>query len=786
MKKVLFFISFFPLFIWGQNGRQTINFNSNWKFCNQEDLSAKTESPWLENFDFNDWTNVTLPRTAKVEPLTIVNPWEGISWYAKEFTADSAWKNKKISIQFDAIMQKADVWLNGKHIYTNYGGYLPFCIDISDAINYEKANRIIVKTDNTSNPEIPPGKSIQTLDFCYYSGIYRNVSLIVTELLHITNSIKENLTASGGIKIWYPVVTKDSAQIAIATHIRNDYKIPEKFNISYKLINSKGEPVIQETLQNQRIIAKNQLGITDTLRIKNPRLWHPNHPDLYKLVVEISQQGKIIDRVENRIGIRKFEIKNDQFWVNNEPLLLIGTNRHQEYPYIGNALSDNAQYRDVYKIKQAGFNIVRLSHYPQSPAFMKACDELGILAIDAIPGWQFVGDSLFKERSYQNARELIRRDRNHACVAIWELSLNESPMPDSFMKQMNNIAKEEFPETKLITCGWIDKYYDVFIPARQHAKPPFYWKKYSGKIPLFTGEYGDWEYYAQDAGLNQAGYAGLTPNERTSRQLRRDGEKRLLQQAINFQEAHNDNLRNPHLGDANWLMFDYNRGYSPDIESSGIMDMLRLPKFSYYMYRSQSTLPTLKIASYWNKNSDFQDIKVFSNCDEVALYLNGKLIGQQKAERNSISDKLPHAPFIFHPDRYEPGTLKAVGYRNNKKVATDKISTAGKAAQLKISYDLSSKPLEADGADAIFVYVTICDKKGHPVFDAANNVSLTVSTGAEIISPKAVAAEAGIATFLLKAGNFPAKIRITAKSEGLSPAKSKIKSNINSLSGVSL
>jgi beta-galactosidase len=331
--------------------------------------------------------------------------------------------------------------------------------------------------------------------------------------------------------------------------------------------------------------------------------------------------------------------------------------------------------------------------------------------------WQFVGNDKFMEHSYRDARELIRRDRNHASVVMWELSLNESGMPDHFMKRMNEIAREESPESKLITCGWIDRFYDVYIPARQHAKFPDYWKKYTGKMPLFTGEYGDWEYFAQDAGLNQAGYAGLKSDERTSRQLRGDGEKRLLQQATNFQEAHNDNLRQPHLGDANWLMFDYNRGYSPDIESSGVMDIFRLPKWSYYFYRSQQ-LPTTKIASYWNEKTDASRLTVYSDGDEVALYLNNKMIELKKVERTPVSDQLPHPPFVFDLKTFRPGTLRAVGLKGGIIQSVDQVTTAGKAHQLKLSIDFSGKQLKADGADVVFVYATVCDVNGNAVMDA--------------------------------------------------------------------
>jgi beta-galactosidase len=775
-RNLLLSILFFILISSGypQISRQTISFNTNWQFCNEEDFKASLNiNPGDKDFSYSDWQTVNLPHTAKVEPLVIKEPWVGISWYKKDFTPRPEWKNKKVFIQFEAAMQQTEVWLNGKHLLTHFGGYLPFTVDISKEIIFGKSNRLLVKTDNHDNPDVPPGKPIKDLDFCYYSGIYRNVSLIITNPLHITDAVLENKTASGGIRVWYPDVSSYSAKVAVLTHIKNEAGKAKDFYLISKIIDKSGKTVVTATSVKNRIAADSEKSILQTFQIANPSLWHPDHPDLYTLKVSIKENNVIVDEIKTKIGIRKFELKSERLFINGEPLLLVGTNRHQEYPYIGNAMSDNAQYRDAIKIKEAGFNMVRLSHYPQSPAFMSACDELGILTIASIPGWQFVGKDTFMQRSYQNARDLIRRDRNHACIAFWELSLNESSMPDAFMKQMAAIAKEESPESKLITCGWINNYYDVFIPARQHARFPNYWKKYNSATPLFTGEYGDWEYFAQDAGLNQAGYAGLKNDERTSRQLRGDGEKRLLQQTLNFQEAHNDNLRNPHLGDANWLMFDYNRGYSPDIESSGIMDIFRLPKFAYYFYRSQSK-PTLKIASYWNEKSDFSHIKVFSDCEEVALYLNNRLVEKKMSGSDKTSDILFCPPFVFNVKGFEPGSLKAVGYIKNEAVIEDMVTTEGQATCIKLTYDTSSRPLKADGADVVFVYATICDAKGNQVFESNALVQFTIKGNGKLIGQNPINAEAGISSILLQASAIPGNITVEAKSEVLIPAKISI------------
>ncbi len=327
-----------------------------------------------------------------------------------------------------------------------------------------------------------------------------------------------------------------------------------------------------------------------------------------------------------------------------------GTNRHQEHPYIGYALPDAAQYRDARRIKEAGFDFVRLSHYPHSPAFMDACDELGLVVMDCIPGWQYFNpDPAFVELQYRNCRELIRRDRNHPCVILWEVSLNESAMPPEFVARAHAIAHEEYPGDQCFTAGWTAGY-DVFLQARQHGGC-----RDGRHRPCAVSEYGDWEYYAMNAGLDQTAWTDLTPAESNSRQLRWQGERALLQQATNFQEAHNDNLGTIAFADGLWVMYDYNRGYAPDVESSGCMDLFRLPKFSYHFFRSQrppAAGPVVFIASHWMPGSA-EEVRVFSNCEEVALSLDGRLLERRRPDRDRIATRLAHPPFTFR-DRWLP------------------------------------------------------------------------------------------------------------------------------------
>jgi len=750
-------------------------FNNDWKFvkgAQVDDMELLFSSD-----DNTKWENVSIPHTAQIEPLVLKErQWQGTSFYKKSFMVPSSLNGKHVAVKFEGAMQVADVYLNGKHLMTHEGGYLPFYIDLSDELKFGDENILLVKLNNEDNRLVPPGKSIDDLDFNWFSGIYRNVWLVVKDQVHISDPIDADRVAGGGLFITYSDVSGEKATVNLEADVENGSQETVEISLNTKLLDADGNVVASSSAPSQMLNAGTHLEMKTSFDLENPQLWSPDFPNLYQLEVEVLNNGKVVDKVTETIGIRTFKWTAGQFYLNGEPLFLRGTNRHQEYPYIGYALSDNANYRDAYKIKQAGFNFVRLSHYPHSKSFMQACDELGLLTMDAIPGWQFFGDEEFQQNAIRDVRNMVRRDRNHPSVVAWEASLNESGMSLEFMQRAHNAVHEEYPHQDVYTCGWVDEVYDIYIPARQHGKPPHYWNQYDNEKPIFIAEYGDWEYYAQNAGFNQTAFEDLTSEERNSRQLRGFGQKRLAQQALNYQEAHNSNLQGAACGDANWLMYDYNRGYAPDIEASGIMDIFRLPKFAYYFYKSQADIkpevseefysPFIEIANFYNDPS-FTDVKVYSNCDEVELLVSGRSLGRQKPDTDRISSDLKHPPFTFHLDNFEPGELVAKGFVDGEEVTKVSRHTPGESARLNLWIDESGRLLESGLNDLVFLYASVTDARGTVVPEASHSVTFEVEGEATLIGSNPVNAEAGIATVLLKAGDQAGTVTVTASSKGL-------------------
>lgn len=745
------------------------NFNKDWKFLLLKDTLQYNQDFSAPELDDSGWEKVSLPHTAHIEPLVVNNQWQGVCWYRKHFFVPEKWRGKKLFVEFEAAMNYSEIKVNGQLLTTHHGGYLPIVADISDLVTPGEENTIAVRLDNRDNPITGP-KPLRILDFNMYGGLYRNAWLIVKEPIHITHPNHAGVVAGGGVFITFPKVDAALSVVRVKTHVVNESQQHRSVKVVQKVMYD-GKVIARAESSPETVIPGGDLSPVIDLKVDKPLLWSPDAPNLYFLETSLWVDGKLFDEEKTRFGIREFRLEKDGLYINGKRTFLRGVNRHQEYPFIGYALSDNAQYRDAVKIKEGGFNFIRLSHYPHSPSFMDACDELGLVVLDAILGWQYYDDNDdFRNYCYRSAEQLIRRDRNHPCVLAWEVSLNETQMPKFFQEELNRITHTEYPGAYTYSAGWMDGVYDIFLQARQHRilHPDVYRNRDTTKFYVVS-EYGDWEYYSSNAGLNQDKMDKSTRYETSSRQRRAYGEERLLRQCRNVQEAHNDNLNTPAFADGYWVMYDYNRGYHDDIEYSGLMDIFRYPKPAYYFYQSQadpSERVVLKLATYWNEKSPL-DVKVFGNCSEVALYLNGRFIARQTPDKDANSTNLQHPPFTFKMESFVPGELLAVGYLNGKEVARSVVKTPQKAQALRLTLDESGVSPQADCNDVLFLYVQAVDANGtiDPEFNGL--IQITPDEHFEVLNVGEIRAEAGVAGVLIRIKDKAGIARAEAKSEGL-------------------
>lgn len=744
----------------------TEQFNENWTY---QRLSAPDTLSGLAvrlGSGLDHGEPVALPHTANIEPMLVNDMWQGICYYQKRFELPA--DGKRRFLKFDAAMNEADIWLNGQHISHHLGGFLPFTIDITSYA--KKDNLLIVRLDNRDNPMTGP-KPLRQLDYCMYGGLYRNVWLMTRGEVYISEPLEVNKPGGGGIMVATETVSSASATVKVTANIMDKRSNKSPMEIEFAVINPEGKEVASEKIPMQAI-GKEMRDVTHKFSITSPQLWTPETPYIYTLRTKVLSNGKLQDEKYTRFGIRDLKIVNHKLYINGKERFLHGVNRHQEYPYVGYALSDAAQYRDAYKIKKAGFDYIRLSHYPQSEAFLNACDELGILVLDAISGWQYFNeDEAFKNFTLQASRDMIRRDRNHPCILAWEVSLNETTMPEGFMHQLHGLAKEETPH--MYTAGWMrNGGYDIYIESRQYR---MIYKDIDRNCPYIVSEYGDWEYLCLEAGKNQDGISLLPMGKRHSRYARSTDEPYHLQQVWDIQEGHNDNRGNTGaFADGYWVMCDYNSGFDDNLEHSGVMDLMRLPKLSYYYTQSQRPYISgnafapyrVKIAAL-PETTERDEVVVFSNCDEIELFVDGKSIGKQHPDQNAMTTNVDNPTTTFRFPRCKMEKMKAVGYVAGKPVMEDEWQAAGKAVKLMLRADVDDVAAQRGANDAIFVYASVTDASGVPVRNYKGKVRFAIEGDGQIIPTDEIELEGGIATILVRIGKDNKKIKVTGTTEGL-------------------
>lgn len=717
-------------------GRTVYSMNPAWRMY-------KGHLEGAEQPDFNDkeWNLVSLPDGIEYvlsEASGCVN-YQGEVWYRKHFTPEETWKGKQLFLHFEAIMGKAKVWINGTLVNEHYGGFLPVIANVTEYLNYEEDNVIAVWADNSNDPSYPPGKPQDMLDFTYSGGIYRDCWMIVHNNVFITDPNYENETAGGGLFISFGHISQSQAEIRLDAHVRNSSNTYFSGKIEYQLFDKDNRRVCQASKAFS--VSKGKARNTSlTIKVEKPELWEPDSPYLYQLHVLLKDKsGHVVDGYRRRIGIRSIEFKGkDGFWLNGKPYPypLIGANRHQDFAIIGNALSNSLHWRDAKKLRDAGLRVIRNAHYPQDPAFMDACDELGLFVIVNTPGWQFWNkEPIFAQRVYSDIRNMVRRDRNHPSVWMWEPILNETWYPEDFAKNVVDILHEEYPYPYCyVGCDVTAKGHEYFPIHFTHplngAGGAFNTSKMDPKISYFTREWGDnvddWNSHNSPSRVNRAW-----------------GEIPMLVQAQGYAKTdykytcYDVLYRNTrqHMGGCLWHSFDHQRGYHPDPFYGGIMDAFRQPKLSYYMFCAQRPVeknnrliaengPMVFIANAMTPFSP-KDVTVYSNCDEVRLtYCKN---GKQFIYKKEKTDEGMPSPIITFKDvwdvmydkqlarknKHEESYLLAEGIVDGEVVATHKVMPARRPSQIILWADNEGTETIADGSDLITVIAAIADENGN-------------------------------------------------------------------------
>jgi len=615
---------------------------------------------------------VNLPHTWNAFDVLDDEPgyYRGIGIYKRKLKLDASAKGKEIFLVFNGVAQEAEILINGKPAAKHIGSYTKFIVPISKLLNYQD-DLIEVKANNRFNEDIPP----LTADFTFFGGIYRNVSLLIAEPIHFSKA--DN--ASSGIYITTPNVSAAMASVHVRSLIDNSSSSAKKIQIKTSIINAEGK-VIASQISGVNVISGEQKTILQDFKsIKQPALWSPGNPYLYRVVSKIIdvKTKAVLDEVSNPLGFRwfKFDAENG-FFLNDKPLKIIGASRHQDYENLGNAVPDALQIKDIELLKQMGGNFLRVAHYPQDPMILEACDRLGILASVEIPVVNTITETdAFTNNCLNMQKEMIRQNFNHPSIVVWaymnEILLrpkftNDKPRQQIYYEyirelaqKLDDLTRKEDPSryTMLVNHGAWDVYNKVGL-----TKIPMIvgWNLYSGwysgvpadfakfldrhhkelpNTPFMVTEYG----------------ADADPRIRSFEPVRFD---KSVEYAVKFHQTYlNAMLERPFVaGGMAWNLADFNsetrEETMPHINNKGLLTIGRQPKDTYFLYQAYlADKPYLKIASAQWKNrvgiadsSDLvshQNIQVATNQTSAELFINGKSMGLKNAVDHICDWKVP-------------------------------------------------------------------------------------------------------------------------------------------------
>ncbi len=772
--------------------RDKILFDFNWRFHRGGAQNAQApdfnDSQWREVNLPHDWSIENLPHTKSPFDSNAVTQVSGgfmtggTGWYRKTFVVPESQKGKIVQLQFDGIYRNADIWLNGHHLENHPYGYTSFWLDITDVVNVGKANVLAVQVKNNGkNSRWYPG-----------SGIYRHVWLTYLPPIHV---------AHWGLAVTTYKVNEGTGVLNVSTRVKNENETDAQVKLVTYIIDREGEQVANAKSM-QKINAKETDVFSQKINIPDPHLWSVQSPYRYTVLTEIYKGNTLVDRSKTKFGVRtiSFDAKNG-FQLNGKILKLKGGCVHSDNGPLGAKSYDRAEIRKIALLKKAGYNAVRSSHNPPSPAFLNACDSIGMLVIDeAFDMWKkgktpYDYHLYFEDWWKRDLESMILRDRNHPSVIMWSIG-NEVPgMEDS---SVANTAHQlsafvhDLDSTRPVTAAVNnpDANKDYFISALN--------------VPGYN--YG---LYRQDFFEN--GH-----NRKSDRVVY--GSESFAPKAFDYWMNVKDHSWV--IGDFVWTAWDYigesgigwfdwpqTQNYYPwHLAYTGDFDVCgwRRPqsyyrevlwkknKLSFFVtpphptFSHDSTTKWSKwhwedVVSDWNwkgYEGRIFDIQVYSSCEKVSLFLNGKPYGKKNTNRSTKFRATFQVP-------YQPGVLKVIGYSGGKKVDSSILRTASEPSHIQLNAD--RKIIRANGQDLSYVTIKVTDENGIINPKAENLLHFKIKGPGSIVgvgNANPVSTESyhskqrkawkGRCLVIVKSKRHPGDITLTVSSSGLSSAKMSI------------
>lgn len=724
--------------------REQLLFDSGWKFTfgngtdpskdlgfglGQSDFSKTGEFKFAKaGFDDSRWRSLDLPHDWAVElpfehddggsgdsqlrshgykPLGRRYPETSVGWYRREFEIPQGDQGRRILVEFDGIFRDALVFVNGCFVGRNNNGYVPFCLDVSDFLNYGAKNFIAVRVDASFG------------DGWFYegAGIYRHVWLTKTDPLHLgrwETAIRS--TVNGSV-----------ATVALSTVLQNESRRPANAKVTWKIIDPNGATIGTAESPRQSIPADGSASYSATVKLSAPKFWSLDEPNLYHAIATVEVDGSVRDAERVKFGIRTAVFDADKgFFLNGKPLKIQGTCNHHDHAGVGAAVPDRLQSFRLGVLQEMGCNAVRTSHNMPTPEWVDACDRMGVMMMCETRQMSSSAEGM------QQLEAMVKRYRNSPSIILWSIGNEEWLLQGAMAEQGARIAAtmvqrcHELDPTRVVSAavngdnekGLSGPLDIVGFNYNTRKFPEAFHKKYP-KRPIYGSE--------TSSALSTRGVY-------TSDKLRNtvncyDGAAawgETPEAWWSFYGTHEWEA-----GGFAWTGFDY-RGEPtpygwPSINSQfGIVDMCGFPKDYFFYYKAWwRKEPSLHLFPHWNwhgREGDEIPVWVYTNLDEVELFVNGKSMGTQKVPR------LGHVEWKV---RYEPGSIEARGLKDGKVVLTEKRETSGPTASIRLTADRTQ--IDADGEDLAILRAEAFDSEGRPVPTADNMLEFTISGPGRII-----------------------------------------------------